>query len=50
MIASAAPWLAGKVREWGISQTTLEEVFLLLIRAVNPTATIAALKTDVAVE
>jgi len=26
-----------KIREWGISQTTLEEVFLHLIREVNPT-------------
>jgi len=25
------------VREWGISQSTLEEVFLKLIREVNPT-------------
>ena len=36
---------AGKVREWGISQTTLEEVFLRLIREVNPTATVAAIKS-----
>ncbi len=29
---------AENIREWGISQTTLEEVFLRLIRDVNPTA------------
>ena len=33
------------VREWGISQTTLEEVFLRLNRAINPTANIASLAT-----
>jgi len=30
------------IREWGISQSTLEEVFLKIIREVNPTNDTAA--------
>ena len=29
--------VAARIREWGFSQTTLEEVFLQLIRSVNST-------------
>jgi len=34
----------GLVREWGISQTTLEDVFLRIIREINPTANVAELR------